>query len=171
VRHPLLAATLLAAAFALSAAAEAVPILGPAPLAGAATTAPEQLVLVGKGNGNGNGNFGADINRARNDRNRDNVRVSSPLERAAQDYAQTLSRGNHFSHTGRDGSSPQDRARAANCRCVAVAENLAKGHRNTDQVFDAWMGSSGHRANMMGRNYEKFGLGHAGDVWVLMLSD
>jgi uncharacterized protein YkwD len=125
------------------------------------------IVLVG----NGNGEFGSDLNRVRENRDRTRVRTSSSLERAAQEYARTLSRQNYFSHTGPDGSDAMDRAKAADCGCFAVAENLAKGQRNTDQVFDAWMDSPDHRDNMLGSNYDSFGLGHAGDVWVLMLSD
>ena len=165
-RHRHLAATVLAASLVLGNAAGAAPVMGPASLPAAAPAA-DQLILVG----NGNGDFGSDLNRTREKRNRDRVRVSSPLERAAQDYAQNLSRDNYFSHVGRDGSDAMDRARAANCNCFTVGENLAKGQRNTDQVFDAWMDSPDHRRNMLGQDFASYGLGHAGDVWVLMLSD
>lgn len=167
MRHRPLAATVLATGLALAAAAAgATPLMGPGLLATPGAGA-GSLVLVG----NGNGDFGQDLNRTRENRNRDRVRVSTPLERAAQDYAQNLSRNNYFSHTGRDGSDAMDRARAANCACYAVGENLAKGQRSTDEVFDAWMGSPDHRQNMLGRDFESYGLGHSGDVWVLMLSD
>lgn len=168
MRHRHLAALTLSAALALGAAAEAAPVLGPASLPESSSAAAgDQLVLVG----NGNGQFGSDINRVRENRNRNRVRTSTSLERAAQDYAQNLSRGNYFSHTGQDGSDAMDRAKAANCGCFAVAENLAKGQRTAEQVFDAWMDSPDHRQNMLGGNYDSYGLGHAGDVWVLMLSD
>jgi len=167
LRHAF-AATILVASLALGATAGAAPIMGSASFPASAPRAGgSQLILVG----NGNGDFGSDLNRTREKRNRDRVRVSSPLERAAQDYAQNLSRNNYFSHTGRDGSDAMDRARTANCNCFAVGENLAKGQRNTDQVFDAWMDSPDHRRNMLGEDFNSYGLGHAGDVWVLMLSD
>lgn len=37
------------------------------------------------------------------------------------------------------------------------AENIAYGQRSAQEVFDAWMASSGHRANIMNPDYKTFG--------------
>ncbi len=60
----------------------------------------------------------------------------------------------HFSHTRPDGSrfftvfGPDFRYRS-------VGENLARGFRNPQSVFDAWMNSDGHRANILSTKYEE----------------
>jgi uncharacterized protein YkwD len=42
-------------------------------------------------------------------------------------------------------------------RYAAVGENLATGQRAARQVVDQWMGSPGHRANILG-NFEDTGI-------------
>ncbi len=39
-----------------------------------------------------------------------------------------------------------------------VAENVAMGQRSTSQVMQVWMNSSGHRANILNRNYGRIGV-------------
>lgn len=163
MRHRHLAAALTAALLILGAAAQAAPVLGGVP----SLAAPDRLLLVG----NGDGGFRDDLNRARDRKGRDPVRHDRRLEGAAQDYADQMARSGRLSHTGPDGSDPQQRAQDADCSCVAVAENIARGPGSVGQVFDAWMDSKGHRRNMLGRDYASYGLGRSGDVWVLMLSD
>ena len=38
-----------------------------------------------------------------------------------------------------------------------VAENIAMGQANTAQAMRSWMGSSGHRANILNRSYTRMG--------------
>jgi uncharacterized protein YkwD len=62
-----------------------------------------------------------------------------------------------LSHTGSDGSSFVDRANRAGYRFRALAENVAAGYNTAQSVFDGWMNSSGHRANILGANYIHMG--------------
>lgn len=39
----------------------------------------------------------------------------------------------------------------------AVAENIAMGQRSSKEVVRDWMGSSGHRANILNRSYRRIG--------------
>jgi uncharacterized protein YkwD len=39
-----------------------------------------------------------------------------------------------------------------------VAENIAMGQSNSQEVLNAWMNSSGHRANILGRGYSCIGV-------------
>lgn len=41
---------------------------------------------------------------------------------------------------------------------AAVAENIAMGQPNSDRVVRDWMNSSGHRANILNRNYKRIGV-------------
>ena len=45
------------------------------------------------------------------------------------------------------------------------------GQRSAQDAFNGWVASSGHRDNMLGRNYGVFGLGQSQGFWVLMFAD
>jgi uncharacterized protein YkwD len=42
---------------------------------------------------------------------------------------------------------------------LSVAENIAMGQETPDDVVQAWMNSSGHRANILNPNHRRLGLG------------
>ena len=118
------------------------------------------------------GGFGAALNQFRANYGLGGLRESGTLSAAAQAYAEDMARSGRFSHTGRDGSSVVHRARAAGCRGQGYfAENIAWGQRSAQDAFNGWAASSGHRANMLGRNYGAYGLGQSNGYWVLMFAD
>jgi uncharacterized protein YkwD len=41
---------------------------------------------------------------------------------------------------------------------AAVAENIAMGQRNSSEVLNAWMNSSGHRANILNPGHTRIGV-------------
>jgi uncharacterized protein YkwD len=101
---------------------------------------------------------------------------SAVLERAALAYAQDMARYAYMDHTGRDGSSPQQRISAAGYAWVEGGENLASGVMNADEVVDGWLHSPGHCANLMHPAYTEMGVGFAvnpkdaaGIYWALEL--
>lgn len=116
--------------------------------------------------------FGAALNQFRANYGLGGLRQDRHLTAAAQAYAEDMARNRRFSHTGRDGSNVVHRARAAGCRGRGYfAENIAWGQRSAQDAFDGWAASSGHRANMLGRNYGAYGLGQSQGFWVLMFAD
>ena len=160
MRASRLAACILTATLALGAAAEAAPIMAPAPI----PTALEQSQVVRV-------DFGDRLNHVRDRAGASDVRSSRSLRRAARQHATDMVERSYFSHTSPDGSEPMDRAQRANCDCHAIAENIAMGQRSAREVFRAWMDSPGHRENMLRNGYHSYGLAHEGNMWVLMLSD
>ena len=50
--------------------------------------------------------------------------------------------------------------RDAGVRYGTAGENIAWGQRTPDEVHDAWMNSSGHRANILGGDYNRIGIGY-----------
>lgn len=95
------------------------------------------------------------------------------LTRAAQAHAQDMERRGYFSHEsvgGPNGNNLKARANAAGCNMRAGAENIAQGQKSEQEVFAAWRASHGHRVNLLGRRYTDYGLGRAGDIWVMKLS-
>jgi uncharacterized protein YkwD len=41
---------------------------------------------------------------------------------------------------------------------IGVAENIAMGQQNTQEVLRSWMNSSGHRANILNRGHRRIGV-------------
>lgn len=116
--------------------------------------------------------FGAALNQFRANHGLGGLREDRVLSAAAQAYAEDMARSGRFSHTGRDGSTVVHRARSAGCAGRGYfAENIAWGQPSAQHAFDGWAASSGHRANMLGRNYGAYGLGQANGYWVLMFAD
>jgi uncharacterized protein YkwD len=154
-RLPALLATLL-----LSGSLLSVPSTG---------AAQEAVGMASSSSGSG---FGSALNQFRANYGLGGLREDRVLSSAAQAYAEDMARGGYFSHTGRDGSNVVVRARAAGCQGRGYfAENIAWGQSNAQDAFNGWAASSGHRANMLGRNYGAFGLGQSQGFWVLMFAD
>ena len=98
------------------------------------------------------------------------------LEKSALAYAQDMARYGYMDHTGRDGSSPQQRISAAGYSWVEAGENLASGVMDADAVVDGWLHSPGHCANLMEPAYTEMGVAFAvnprdaaGVYWALEL--
>lgn len=94
---------------------------------------------------------------------------SSALQAAAQAHADDMSRSGNLSHTGSNGSTLASRVRASGYSACFSAENIAVGQANTAEVFEDWMGSSGHRRNILAVEATQFGFARAGGYSVLVL--
>ncbi|WP_143342727.1 CAP domain-containing protein, partial [Crossiella equi] len=95
------------------------------------------------------------------------LRVDERLVAAAQRHAADMASRGYFSHTAPDGTSFVDRARSAGYPAPG-GENIARGQRTAEKVMESWMGSSGHRANILNCSFVAIGVGHdaRGPHWV-----
>ncbi|PSC72543.1 allergen V5 Tpx-1 family [Micractinium conductrix] len=87
--------------------------------------------------------------------------LNAALTKAAQDHSQDQAKRRDMSHTGGDGSDVGQRALRVGYSWRAVGENVAWGYSTVQAVFDSWMGSPGHRANILSTAYKHTGLGQA----------
>lgn len=78
------------------------------------------------------------------------------LDRAAQAWANYLASSCTFKHS----TSTWRADRVAKAGWSATGENIAAGY-STSSVVSAWMGSSGHRANILNSKYTGLGVGYA----------
>jgi len=76
------------------------------------------------------------------------VTLDARLTAAAAGHAQDMATHDYFSHTSRDGRTFVDRITAAGYP-VPRSENIGAGQPTVAAVMDAWMGSAGHRANIL----------------------
>ena len=83
--------------------------------------------------------------------------TNSTLEKAAYIRSQEIKQS--FSHTRPNGSSFSTILKEMNISYQAAGENIAYGQKTPEAVVNAWMNSSGHRANIMSKNYNKLGVG------------
>lgn len=88
---------------------------------------------------------------------------SKPLTRAARMHARNMARLGFFDHTDPQGRGVGervaifDRAR----RFTFIGENIAAGQGSTASACDSWMGSAGHRANILNQEFTHIGAGFA----------
>jgi uncharacterized protein YkwD len=118
--------------------------------------------------------FGGALNELRGSRGLPGLGQDARLTRAAQAHAEHMTREGYFSHQspgGPNGGNMAQRIRSAGCSAGAMAENIAKGQRSEAEVLAAWAASPGHLTNILGPRYRSYGLGQAGDTWVLNFAD
>jgi uncharacterized protein YkwD len=87
----------------------------------------------------------------------------------ARAHSEDMLRRGYFSHTSPEGVTPFERLRRAGIAFSAAAENIASGIRSGVEVFRRWMGSAGHRRNLLNCQYTRQGVGVAGGVWTQVL--
>ena len=91
------------------------------------------------------------------------LKLSLPLTRAAQLHSTDMARNGYFSHTGQNGSSMADRAKATGYKYSYLGENIAAGKSTAEGTIRQWMNSPGHRANILNRSFTEIGFGYAND--------
>ena len=77
---------------------------------------------------------------------------------AAMAHSIDQARMNLMTHTGSDGSDAGARLTQAGFVWHAWGENVAAGYMSVPAVFDGWMGSPGHKTQILG-NYLYIGMG------------
>ncbi|MBE7012769.1 MAG: LysM peptidoglycan-binding domain-containing protein [Ruminococcaceae bacterium] len=89
------------------------------------------------------------------------------LSRVARYKSQDMKDNNYFSHTSPVYGSPFDMMKNFGIKYKSAAENIAKGQATPQVVVNAWMNSSGHRANILNPSYTKIGVGYVakGNYW------
>jgi uncharacterized protein YkwD len=110
----------------------------------------------------------AATNAERKDAGCDPVTLDSRLTAAAQEHAEDMAANDYFSHTDQDGADSSDRMHDAGFGGSRTGENIAYGQETAAEVVATWMGSSGHRHNILNCAYDRIGVGYdaRGDYWV-----
>lgn len=83
-----------------------------------------------------------------------NAKVSAAAQVRAKEIVTS------FSHTRPNGSSFATALKEQNISYRRAGENIAWGQKSPEEVVNAWMNSSGHRANIMNENFTSIGVGY-----------
>ncbi|WP_243114500.1 CAP domain-containing protein [Agathobaculum sp. Marseille-P7918] len=86
------------------------------------------------------------------------LKVDSLVQQAAQVRAAETVQS--FSHTRPNGSSFSTALTEAGVSYTRSGENIAYGQSTPQQVVNAWMNSSGHRANILNESFTTIGVGY-----------
>jgi len=86
------------------------------------------------------------------------------LNRAAFAHAFDMNVNDCFQHESCDGTSMQDRVEQYYTGYVSLGENIALGYESSYRaVFNGWLFSDGHRANMLNAAFNELGAGYDED--------
>ena len=123
-------------------------------------TAPEQTPE--QDNGSSQGDYASQVvalvNAERAKYGLSALKVDSRVQQAAQVRAAETVQS--FSHTRPNGSSFSTALTEAGVSYTRSGENIAYGQSTPQQVVQAWMNSSGHRANILNESFTTIGVGY-----------
>lgn len=91
----------------------------------------------------------ASVNQHRANAGRSRVSVDHRLTSAAQSHANDMAQRKVLTHTGSNGSNAGQRISVYGYGWRTWAENAAAGQQTSAAVMNAWMNSSGHKANLL----------------------
>lgn len=86
------------------------------------------------------------------------LRTDRRLRTAARSHSTDMAKRDYFSHETPEGVTPWQRAEDAGYANPS-AENIAHGYPTAKAVVDAWLASSGHRANILNCDSKAVGVG------------
>lgn len=111
------------------------------------------------------------VNQERSKQGLKPLKLSEKLTSIANTKAADMRDKNYFSHDSPTYGSPFDMLHAFGISYSYAGENIAAGQKTAEQVMKDWMNSSGHRANILNKNYTELGVGYVtggsyGTEWV-----
>lgn len=98
------------------------------------------------------------INKQRTQNGLSELKIDWEVQRVARIKAQDMVNNNYFSHTSPTYGSPFDMLKSFGVSYRTAGENIA-GNSNNSSAVNAWMNSSGHRANILNSSFNYTGLG------------
>ena len=92
------------------------------------------------------------------------------LSRVARIKSQDMRDNGYFSHTSPTYGSPFQMMKSFGITYRSAGENIARGQQTPQAVVNAWMNSSGHRANILNSSFTHIGVGYVSDgrYWTQM---
>jgi uncharacterized protein YkwD len=101
------------------------------------------------------------VNQERVCRDIPRLEMHAALMDAAAAHSLDMATSGTVSHTGSEGSDPDDRIRRAGYNPGYWGECVAGGYPTPAQVVAGWMNSTSHRDILLSRNYVHIGAGYA----------
>jgi uncharacterized protein YkwD len=90
----------------------------------------------------------------------DPLQIDQQLDLAADLHSQDQAGMNQMTHAGSNGSDIGTRANDVGYDFSTLGENVAAGYLDAESVMSGWMGSSGHRENILNADFKEIGIGY-----------
>lgn len=103
----------------------------------------------------------ASTNSERVGENLSALKLDTKLNASAQAKAEDMAKRNYWSHDTPDGEAPWIFVTAEGYQYQKLGENLAAGFADAQSAVAGWMGSPGHRANILDPAFSEVGFGFA----------
>ena len=103
------------------------------------------------------------VNEIRRQNGLGELTASAELSHVARLKSQDMHDKGYFDHTSPTYGSAFDMLRSFGISYRTAGENIAYGYSTPQAVVDAWMNSSGHRANILNASYTQIGVGRVQD--------
>lgn len=98
------------------------------------------------------------VNNARKEAGLSELKADTELMRVAKIKSQDMVDNNYFAHNSPIYGTPFEMIKNFGISYKSAGENIA-GNSTAKKAFDAWMNSSGHKANILGSSYNYTGIG------------
>ncbi len=85
------------------------------------------------------------------------------LAKLAEAYSKEMAENGLFSHTGKDGSTPETRLKKGGVTFTKADENLAMGSTSAQKLVDTWMKNASTKAKLLDPAFTKMGVGYGVD--------
>lgn len=95
---------------------------------------------------------------------------NADIARAAQAHANDMVAQGYFGHVSKDGRNYTQRLAQQGYQSCYPVENLAWGQATSEQALREWIGSPDHLRNLRVAGEAEYGIGQAGNIYVLMVS-
>lgn len=100
-----------------------------------------------------------ETNRHRKENGLPPLVLNEKLSVASKIKTEDMFKNQYFEHESLEGKSASDLVSEANYEYLVVGENLAMGHfKDEVDLVTAWMNSPGHRANILGSQFQEIGI-------------
>ena len=110
------------------------------------------------------------VNEARAKQGLQPLTYNWELSRVARYKSRDMKDHRYFSHTSPVYGTPFEMMKNFGITYRTAGENIARGQKTPKAVVDAWMNSSGHRANILNPSFTQIGVGYVadGNYWTQM---
>lgn len=88
------------------------------------------------------------------------LKLDTAISNVARIKSKDMADNNYFAHQSPTYGSAGDMLSKYGIKWSAWGENIASGQKTPEDVVNAWMNSSGHRANILSSNYSRIGVGY-----------
>lgn len=111
------------------------------------------------------------VNQERQKQGLKALTLNTKLTSIGNTKAKDMADKNYFSHTSPTYGSPFQMLQNYGVTYTSAGENIAAGQRTSQEVMNSWLNSSGHRANILNKDYTQLGVGYYkggsyGTYWV-----